>query len=213
MSEPRIKSWLDIAPAYLDFAIKFLRRPPKAFASLGLDGRVSSDLTGILLGGVALSYVEVLIAGPDAFARDQGTVTQLVRDLSGRDTMLLPAVVMLGTLVAGVTAHMFGKVCSLLSGGRGAGFTGTMEDSVNSTLGFAGVYVPLATGVVCCLPHLSSGIALPVGVGLSVLLALFLCVYLPWSFSAMHAGVSWGSAALALGTGVVVIYLVVALVT
>jgi hypothetical protein len=213
MGEARIKTWLDIAPAYLDFAIKFLRHPPDAFASIELEGRVSSDLTGILLGGVALSYVLVLAIGPAELAQDRGTVAELVRALAARDGFLLPAVAVLATLATGVVAHLTGKLSSILPGRRRVGLAGSMEDSVNATLGFAGVYVPLVTGAICCLPRPPGGAAMPAGIAVSAALGVFPCVYLPWSLSSTHPYTPWSNAALSLGTGVVVIYLVLSLAT
>jgi hypothetical protein len=212
MSEPRVKTWLDIAPAYLDFAIKFLRNPRTAFESLELDGRVSSDLTGILLGGVALSYVFVLAVGTPGLAQDQGNVAKWIRELAARDGLLLPAVAMLATLFLGIAAHLAGRLSSMLTRGR-VGLPGCMEDSVNATLGFAAVFVPLVAGVVCCATRLPAGVAIPVGVGLSVGLGVFPLVYFPWSLSSIRSDASWGSTASSLATIVVAIYVVALLLT
>jgi len=63
MVDNAVKSWLDIAPAYMNFTLKFVRDPRQAFSKVAGSADVSSDLTSILLGGVALSYLIVMLGG------------------------------------------------------------------------------------------------------------------------------------------------------
>ena len=57
MDEAPIRTLLDVLPAYMNFAIGFLRSPRAAFAPYALKGRVQSNLTSFLLAGVAAAYI------------------------------------------------------------------------------------------------------------------------------------------------------------
>ena len=57
MNDKAVTGWLDLAPACLDSTIRFLRQTRTAFAGCSMAGRVSPDLTSILVGGIVLSYL------------------------------------------------------------------------------------------------------------------------------------------------------------
>ena len=44
MNDKSVTSWLEIAPAYLNFAIRFLHRTRTAFAEQAKAGKVAEDL-------------------------------------------------------------------------------------------------------------------------------------------------------------------------
>ena len=87
MTDKEVKSWLDIAPAYLNFAIRFLRWEHNAFANVAKAGEVSRDLTSILLGGVALSYLIALVAAPAQLEQDPSRVVQWLSKVEYHQSM------------------------------------------------------------------------------------------------------------------------------
>ena len=186
MEEKAVNSWLDIAPAYLNFLLKFFRSPREAFAGVARTAKVSSDMTAILLNGVALSYLLVALAGSPQLKNDPGAVAGLLRKM---DYHLLPVVALLGALILAVLCHVLAK---LFLGSEEGGarwwdpkLGGTVEDSVNAALGFSAVYLPLIATVLCGISWfpVSTGAAAGVAGGL---LAVFAALYFPWSLLATH---------------------------
>ena len=177
MEERAVNSWLDIAPAYLNFVLKFFRSPREAFAGVARTSKVSSDMTAILLGGVALSYLIVALAGSPQLRDDPGTVAGWLRKM---DYHLLPVVALLGALILAVLCHIVGRYG--LSTRR---LRGTVEDSVNAALGFSAVYLPLVATALCGISWFPGSTGAVAGVG-GVLLAVFAVWYFPWSLLATH---------------------------
>ena len=112
MSEKEVKSWLDIAPAYLNFAIRFLRWERTAFANVAKAGEVSRDLTSILLGGIALSYLIAVVAAPARLEQDP---SRLVQWLPKVEYHLLPLFGLFATLVLAIATHLLGKLFARFS--------------------------------------------------------------------------------------------------
>src|SRR5689334_18450744 len=150
MTEKEVNGWLDIAPAYLNFAIRFLRRTRTAFANSAKAGEVSRDLTSILLGGVALSYLIALVAAPAQLKQDSSLVIQWLGTVEHH---LLPLIGISVALVLAIATHLLGKLFAQISAGFGRPkprpwdprLGGTLEDSVNAALGFGAVFSPVVT--------------------------------------------------------------------
>jgi hypothetical protein len=191
MSDKTINTWLDIAPEYLDFSIKFIRFQPDAFEKLIKPGKVSSDLTSILMGGMALSYLLVLVAGSPELQSDPSEIAEWARRLTAIDVLLLPVVGLLGVFAVAVAGHIFTKATlNIFSlGGRipvpFAKLPGSAEDTVNAALGFASVFVPFCAAVLCALSWLPSQLV-PLGMWLVIALVIFLFIYYGWSLIATH---------------------------
>ena len=177
MEEKAVSSWLDIAPAYLNFVLKFFRSPRSAFAGVARTSKVSSDMTSILLGGVALSYLIVALAGSPQLKDDPGAVAGWLRKM---DYHLLPVVALLGTLALAVLCHIVGRYWLSIRRLRG-----TVEDSVNAALGFSAVYLPLVATALCGISWFSGSTGAVAGV-LGVLLGVFAVWYFLWSLLATH---------------------------
>ena len=64
-----VKSVLDVAPEYLNFVIGFVKHPTKFLRPYRRKEQVDSDLTSLLLAGLALAYV-VLYVAPAAVLDD-----------------------------------------------------------------------------------------------------------------------------------------------
>jgi hypothetical protein len=215
MGDNAVKSWLDIAPAYINFILKFVRDPRRAFSSVAGSAQVSSDLTSILLGGVALSYLIVVLGGSRELEHDPGTVAAFLR---GLDYQVLPLLGVIVTLALGVVSHLCGKLYAALwrlgrperPGKWDPKLGGGVEDSVNAALGFAAAYVPLTAAVICVSSRLGRFAAPGAGVG-GLLLAVFLLIYFPWSLGATHRSTGLAQAFLAFGGGVVLVGLVLGL--
>jgi hypothetical protein len=209
MAENAVNGWLDIAPAYLNFLLAFVRNPRRAFAAVSEAGKVSSDLTSILFGGVALSYLVVLLTNSPQLDQDNGVIASFLR---GRDYQMFPLLGVFGAVLLGLVCHLAGKFFVVLSklGKKGPSGTwdpklgGSVEDSVNASLGFAAVFVPLTSGMICAVslfPRFNPGVA-------GVLLALFAIVYFPWSLSATHQHTGVRQAYMAISGGVVLLVLI-----
>ena len=191
MSDKTIKTWLDIAPEYIDFTIKFLRKPPAAFEKLIKPGKVSSDLTSILMGGMALSYLLILVAGSPNLQSDTSEIAEWARRLTAIDVLLLPVVGLLGVFSVAVVGHIFTKATIYIFslGGRISPFfaklPGSAEDTVNAALGFASVFVPFCAAMLCAFSWLPPQLV-PLGIGVSVVPVIFLFIYYGWSLIATH---------------------------
>ena len=198
MSEKAIKTWLDIAPEYVDFLLKFVRRPPVAFENRFTYGKISSDLTSILMGGIALSYVLILVAGSPQLQNDSSEMAKLMRGLAARDLLLLPAVAYLCILGFAIFCHVLGKAVTLVfsidntSQKLFGNLSGSVEDSVNAALGFTSVYIPLFAAVLCVATWLPLQIVSSVGVSLAFVPGIFPFIYYPWSLSATHCEIKKG---------------------
>ena len=211
MTDKEVNSWLDIAPAYLNFAIRFLRRTRTAFAKCAKAGEVSTDLTSILLGGVALSYLIALVAAPARLKEDPSL---LVQRLPTVEYHLLPLIGLFAALVLAIMTHLFGKLFIQFSAAfdhRKPGrwdprLGGTLEDSINAALGFAAVFLPTATTVLCIMNWLPVRFWIPGVTG--IVLAGFIIVYFPLSLSSTHPATGYIQSFLAFG-GAVVSFLMV----
>ena len=205
MTEKEVKSWLDIAPAYLNFAIRFLRWERTAFANVAKAGEVSRDLTSILLGGVALSYLIAFVAAPAQLEQDP---SRLVQWLSKVDYHLLPLLGLFATLVLSIATHLLGKLfarfsaLSSKSGRSDPRLGGTLEDSLNAALGFAAVFLPTATTALCVMNWLPLRPWIPGVTG--IILAFLILAYFPFSLSSTHPDTDWAQAFLALAGAVVI---------
>ena len=208
MEERVVKTWLDIAPAYVNFLLKFLRNPREAFAKVAGATEVSSDLTSILLGGIAFAYLIVAGTASPELRNDPGRVAGVLRQL---DYRVLPAVVLIATLAIAVVTHGLGKLYALFDaiGTRRKGkrqtsakLGGSVEASVNAALGFVAVYTPLVSAAVCGIGWFSSVRPILVAV-VGGLLALFALVYFPCSLSATHPRTGFWQAFLAFAGAIV----------
>jgi hypothetical protein len=212
MSEKEVKGWLDIAPAYLNFAIRFLRRTRSAFEKSAKTGEVSRDLTSILLGGIALSYLIALVAAPARLEQDP---SRLVQWLSKVEYHLLPLIGLSVALVLAIATHMGGKLFAQLQTGVDRTkpsrweprLGGTLEDSVNAALGFAAVFSPVVTTAFCIMNWLPVRLWIPSVTGLA--LAGFIIVYFPLSLSSTHPDTRYFQALFASGGAVFLFSLVV----
>jgi hypothetical protein len=216
MIDKAVNSWLDIAPAYLNFVISFLRRTRTAFAKYAKAGEVSGDLTSILLGGIALSYLISIVAAPAQLKQDPSL---LVQWLGTVEYHLLPLIGLFAALVLAITTHLLGKLFARLltavdratSGRWDPRLGGTLEDSVNAALGFAAVFLPTATAALCIINWLppTQWIAGVTGIAL----AGFIIVYFPLSLASTHRDTGFAQAFLAMGGGIFLLFLGIELVT
>lgn len=196
MDEKLIKPWLDFVPDYLDFFLKFMRKPPIAFEKRSQTGKVSSDLVKLLLAGIALSYVLVFVAGSPELQNDSSPMAVWIASLVTRNVILLPIVALVSIFILAVAVHIIIKaVIWLVSIGHKFkspfGELGGVEDSVNAALGFASVYLPFMAAVLCAIswlyqPWLPENLIVPIGVALVVVVGLSFWIYFPWSMSANH---------------------------
>ena len=193
----------------MNFLLRFVRNPRKAFAKVAGSAEVSSDLTSVLLGGVALSYLIVIFGASPELKRDPGNIANA---LSGLDYHLLPVLGVFMTLVLAVVSHLCGKLYAILSrlgakapvGKWDPKLGGSVEDSVNAALGFAAVYLPLAAGVICASSWLSEDSRIGAAVS-GLFLGVFFLIYFPWSLSSTHRNTGFGQALLAFGGSIVLI--------
>lgn len=208
MLEKVVKSWLDIAPAYLNFVLRFIWSPRQAFAHVSGASTVSSDLTAILLGGIALSYLLVVAGAPPALQDDPSEVVRYLRQL---DLQLLPFVGLLLTVAAAIVSHLFGKLFAVVSrslqiespGKWEPKLGGTVEDSVNAALGFASVYIPLFVAAICAMGWLvptNLGVGI-IGILSPIFLAIFFLIYFPLSLSSTHPDTGFFQAFIAFNGG------------
>ncbi len=213
MEEKTVKTWLDIAPAYIDFLLKFIRNPSRAFARVSGSSEISSDLTSVLLGGVALSYLLVIAGGSPELKNDPGSIATFLRTT---DYQLLPIFGLAVIIACGVASHVLAKLFMAFftalttitrntpNGRSDPKLGGSIEDSVNATLGFSAVFLPLATGTISALSWLPKDHWIePVLAGM--LIIVFLFVYFPLALSATHPQTTWPQAALAIGGGVTLV--------
>lgn len=200
MNDKVISSWLDIAPAYLNFAIRFLRRTRTAFAEHAKAGKVSPDLTSILVGGIALSYLIAIVAAPPQLKQDRSSLVQWLGHL---DYYLLPLMGLFAALVLGVTTHLLGKLYAGFSrafdrtapGPWDPRLGGTLEDSVNAALGFAAVFLPVATAALCIAARLPQ--TTWISAATSILLVAFVVAYFPLSLASTHPDTGYRQALMA----------------
>jgi hypothetical protein len=209
-----IESWLDIAPKYLDFAIRFIRNPNAPLSPYAGNGSVTRDLTAFLLAGVATAYLLVALLIP--MDLNETTVKLLLGNvglwfmrLAKEDVRLLPVATFLISVLLSIAVHILNWASSgvwrladrLLQrlGNRGLlweGLTmklpGTLEDSVNAGIGFAAVYTPFIILVLAA--RLSIGICATakaldsLDLAMAGLLVTALFVYLPLAIAAVHPG-------------------------
>jgi hypothetical protein len=215
MAYEPIKTWLDIAPAYLSFCLAFVRSPKRAFSKVVGSASISSDLTTVLLAGVALSYLILATTSSSALKNDPGVVARWLR---GLELQALPVVAVIVTFVLGTLSHVTGKLFERLSrfgqqasaGALEPKLDGAIEDSVNAALGFAAVFLPVASGVLSAVSWLPAKNVVGTAVG-SLGLVLFLFVYFPWSLSSTHRKTTFANAFVAFAGGVFLISLAVIL--
>ena len=211
MEDKVVKDWLDIAPAYINFALKFFRSPKDAFEGVSGSSKVSSDITGILLGGIALAYLIVIVAAPPEMVLGTGRVAEFFSEL---DPKLLPVAALLVAVAVRVVSHVAGKVFARFSEwGRGSSpgkwdpkLGGTVEDSVNAALGFVAVFAPLLVSVLFVAEELWVDSRVLTGL-LGVSLAVFVIAYFPLSLSSAHPNTGVWQAALAFAGGIVMVTL------
>lgn len=168
-----------MAPAYIDFAIKFLRNPNEALGPEKGSGTVSKDLANLMLGGVAIAYALLL-----AF---KIPLSPTVGAIAARDSLYIPAAVLgIVVLVASVLHLTVGTFLRVVNRS-----TGSMEDTVNAALALSAVLIPWCSAVICTLSVLPSSLARWVGLPLVVSSGAMPVVYLPWAISATHPGTSY----------------------
>lgn len=203
-----IKTVLDVAPAYINFTFSFFRSPRNALKSYSGIGKVNSDLTSLLLGGVAASYVSALLLAPSELSTDSGNVVRLLRRLGSENIPIAT----LGFVLFGAIA-LHATVKSIAGIGRRVGgeqavtdFSGRIEDTINAAFAFSAIFVPFTTACFLASFNLYSIIAseavLTVGtlvVGLSIAIGVY--VYFPLCLSAVHAKTTLPQAAWAVGIG------------
>jgi len=211
VDEKAIKTWLDIAPAYISFFLKFVRDPRRAFAKVKGSSEISPDLTSILLGGIALSYLIVIVGGSPDLKQDPGTIARSLREL---DYRLLPVLGFFVIFASGVLGHALGRLFTVLvtigrktrAGRSDPKLGGSIEDSVNATLGFSAVYLPLAVAVIAGVSRVPKDHVIEFGFAV-VTLVVFPLIYFPWALSSTHRETTWLQAALAVGGGIVLVVL------
>jgi len=200
MDEAPIKTLLDVLPAYMNFAIGFLRSPRVAFAPYALKGRVQSNLTSFLLAGVAAAYLTGALMPKGSFHVDnpRGGVDKFVKWLTQQDVRVLPLEALLAVLVLTLVAHFIGKVFDRWQ--DQACLPGTAEDSVNAALGFTAILLPVTTFMLLGLLAMATpALENKVGQARVVLfisggLAIYLLValgYLAMSFASVHKVAGW----------------------
>jgi hypothetical protein len=211
MEDKAVKSWLDIAPAYINFFIKFLRNPRDAFSKVKGCGEISSDLTTIFIGGIALSYVIVFLGASPNLKEDSGNFVGISRYLAKVDYHFLPVVAIGVILALAVWIHALAKLYSLT--GRKEKYDpklgGTIEDSVNAALGYSAVFIPLFVGLICVCSWVPGQTAILI-TG-TLLITLFGMIYFPWSLSSTHPDTGFIQALFAVGGSIVITYLLVLL--
>jgi hypothetical protein len=177
-----VDSWLDIVPAYISFVITFFKNPRSAFAAVAQPSRISGDLTSILLGGVGLAYVIGLaLGGP--LAEDPSRVLSVLRSI---DVRYLPVVGVSLVVVLGLIAHGFAFLAGLWE--SDVELPGQVEDTVNATVGFASIFIPLTALALCAIPRLV-GTVLPIVV--AFVPGMFLIFAFPAALMAAHAGITY----------------------
>jgi len=204
-----VNSWLDIAPAYLNFAIRFLRRPSEAFGDAAHSGTVSRDLTSILGGGVALSYLIAFAMAPAQLREDP---SWLIRWLTGVDYYAMPLLGLVAAVMLGIAVHWLGTLYAALSrafaskapGPWDPHLGGRLEDSVNAALGFAAIFLPLASAVlsVAAWVRVTWFSAL-----LGLLMGVFVFVYFSLALAATHPDTGCRQAVMAMCGGLFLAFL------
>ena len=211
MDEKPANVWLKIAPAYADFSVKFFRNPAQAFSASAKSGEVSKDLFAIFVGGVALSYVIVLVAAPPSLKTDSSI---LVRWSISLDWYLLPVAAFIAVFLIALIGHIGAK--SFFATRKlfdrapirwwDPWLGGAAEDSVNAAMGVAAVFVPLFAATLCAVSWFPPSTWLPGTAGM-VFAALFL-IYMPWSLSCTHPNTGVTQAFLALGASFFMVFIV-----
>jgi len=140
--EQSTRTWLDAAPRYLEFYVRSLWKPADALTGLATPGRVSAQLTTMLLAGLALSHLLVWTFHTDALEEDTGNVVSFVRRL---DMQTLPAVVTFATALLAMPLHGLAELKE--SSARSA------EDTVNAAVAWLSVALPTATAFVLAIAH------------------------------------------------------------
>ncbi len=140
-----VKSVLDVAPEYLNFVIGSVKHPTKFLRPYRRKEKVNSDLTSLLLAGLALAYV-VLFVAPAAELEDMGNLTKIVRYLNDKD--VLPLSVLVFISVFSMLLHVSVKLVDMLMRPNSERIlNGTVEDTINASFAFASMYIPFATTI------------------------------------------------------------------
>jgi len=197
--EPKlIETWLDIAPQYINFALRFPRSPKKALERYSGTGAVASDLTSFAVAGVVISYLFVLVFAPGVTGSTPKTVVEVsgkvgstLSRLLATDPKIAPALALLAVVTGTVFVHLFARIATLIgSTGRMRAFLGgSVEDSVNAALGFAAVYIPYFVLLSLCGVHLAAthpSHSFALVMVTSFLASLAVLVYYPLSLAATH---------------------------
>jgi len=190
-----IETWLDIAPQYLNFALRFPRSPKRALEDYSGKGKVESDLTTLLLAGVGASYLLIAILQPasipEASVRDLfGNAGVWVLRVAREDLRLLPVLGLMIVVGVALVIHGLLRLWAGLQHVRGVqvstGLSGTVEDSINGALGLGAVFIPYSMVVVCVLLWNLTTNTPWVLVALSAAIAAPLIGYFPASLAATH---------------------------
>lgn len=110
-----IKTWLDIAPEYLNFCLRFPRNPKMALSPYCGKNSISRDLTLFLLASVVVSYLLVLILLPVSL-KDKvienifGSIGKCFATVSNRDVRLLPIYTLFLVFPFSIIIHYSSKV-------------------------------------------------------------------------------------------------------
>jgi hypothetical protein len=202
MEEKIIKSWLDIAPAYLSFILNFFKNPNKAFSNFPSPSKISHELTSILVGGIAFSYIIILTFASPLLKEDPSSIVIFLKQF---DYHLLPVISMIAVIAFAIPLHLLGKLYSWISKFSAQGkekfydpkLGGSLEDTVNAALGFASAFIPLISAVLCIVSWLPKGNSIYPGIG-GLILALLAFIYFPLSISSTHPNTGFLQALLAL---------------
>jgi hypothetical protein len=133
------KTWLDVAPEYVEFLGSSIRSPAEAVAPLAEGGRVSSRLSALMLGGLALCYVLAWTFPAEALETDTGNVMTFLRRV---DPERLPAIAVFLVVCGAWPLH-------LLLGAKGT----RVQDTANAALATLAVVLPLGTLIVLAVAH------------------------------------------------------------
>ena len=135
-----IKDWLDILPKWLGFALRFPVNPADALGPYAASGIVSKDLTWLAVAGLGVSYVLIASVPPPLSAEERSS--PLIGFLQRIDLKVLPTLMILLLVAFSVGLHLLVKLYLAL---LPIANWGTIEDTVNATLGFSSVYIPFYT--------------------------------------------------------------------
>ena len=185
MNEKAINTWLDIAPEYMDFLLKYFRINGDIFKGIKTSHKVSSDLTNVLLAGLVISYAIIWISS-SSLLKEQGTVARFLLNLN-LDLWFTPLIIIFVIFIIAILFHISAKVGRLLFRESELVLSGSIEDTVNASLATSAVFIPIFIMLVVVMAWLQVDEMLIVSIPLTIIIGVaFLFGYFPWSLSKTH---------------------------